>query len=141
MRSAQSYAPRWLPSDCRCYRSNPYRVRNFQGCEHEPDRKFRNPFCADGERQRPRQSRRVYSQSASQRAGVAEQNSQYALDMARKLSHQLRAAEQRITDLEAEVERHRDRAERAEQWLHKVYTEIEDRFLRQESGRARTMAR
>jgi hypothetical protein len=57
--------------------------------------------------------------------------------MAQKLSHQLRAAEQRIADLEGEVERHRDRAERAEQWLHKVYTEIEDRFLRQE----RTMAR
>jgi hypothetical protein len=57
--------------------------------------------------------------------------------VAQKLSHQLRAAEQRITDLEAEVETHRDRAERAEQWLQKVYSEIEDRFLRQE----RTMAR
>ena len=54
--------------------------------------------------------------------------------------HQLRAAEQRITDLEAEVERHRDRVERAEQWLRKVYSEIEDRFIR-DSGRARTMAR
>jgi hypothetical protein len=74
-------------------------------------------------------------------AGVAEKNSQHALDMAQKLSHQLRAAEQRITDLEAEVERHRDRAERAEQWLHKVYTEIKHRFLRQESGRAQTGAR
>jgi hypothetical protein len=73
-------------------------------------------------------------------AGVAEQNSQHALDMAQKLSHQLRAAEQRITDLEAEVERHRDRAERAEQWLHKVYSEIEDRFIR-DIGRARTTAR
>ena len=62
-------------------------------------------------------------------AGVAEKNSQQALDMAQKLSHQLRAAEQRIADLEAEAERHRDRAERAEQWLHKVYTEIEERFL------------
>jgi regulator of sigma D len=61
-------------------------------------------------------------------AGVTEQNSQHALDMAQKLSHQLVAAEQRITDLEAEVERHRDRAERAEQWLHKVYSEIEERF-------------
>ena len=74
-------------------------------------------------------------------AGAAEQNSQHALDMAQKLSHQLTAAEQRVADLEAEVEKHRDRAERAEQWLHKVYSEIEDRFLRQESGRARTMAR
>ena len=62
-------------------------------------------------------------------AGVAEKNSQQAMEMAQKLSHQLRAAEQRIADLEAESERHRDRAERAEQWLHKVYSEIEERFI------------
>ncbi len=74
-------------------------------------------------------------------AGVAKKNGQEALDIAQKLSHQLRAAEQRIADLEAEAESHRDRAQRAEQWLHKVYTEIEERFLRQESGRARTIAR
>jgi hypothetical protein len=64
-------------------------------------------------------------------AGVAEENGRHALDMAQKLSHQLRAAEHRIAELEAEVEAYRDRAERAEQWLHKIYTEIEDRFLRQ----------
>ncbi len=64
-------------------------------------------------------------------AGVAEENSRHALDMAQKLSHQLRAAEHRIAELEAEVEAYRERAERAKQWLHKVYTEIEDRFLRQ----------
>jgi hypothetical protein len=64
-------------------------------------------------------------------AGVAEENSRHALDMAQKLSHQMRAAEHRIAELEAEVEAYRDRAGRAEQWLHKVYTEIEDRFLRQ----------
>jgi hypothetical protein len=71
-------------------------------------------------------------------AGVAEKNSQHALDIAQQLSHQLRAAEQRIADLEAEAEGYRDRAGRAEQWLHKVYSEIEERFLRQE--RARTTA-
>jgi hypothetical protein len=71
-------------------------------------------------------------------AGAAEENSRHTLGIAEKLSHQLSAAEQRITDLEAEVEGHRDRAERAEQWLHRVYTEIEDRFTRQASGRART---
>ena len=68
-------------------------------------------------------------------AGVAEANSQHALEMAQKLSHQLRAAEDRIAELEAEVGVYRDRAERAEQWLHRVYTEIEDRFLRQDDGR------
>jgi hypothetical protein len=68
-------------------------------------------------------------------AGVAEANSQHALEMAQKLSHQLRAAENRIAELEAEVGIYQDKAERAEQWLHKVYTEIEDRFLRQDNGR------
>jgi hypothetical protein len=68
-------------------------------------------------------------------AGVAEANSQQALEMAQKLSHQLRAAENRIAELEAEVGIYQDKADRAEQWLHKVYMEIEDRFLRQESGR------
>jgi hypothetical protein len=66
-------------------------------------------------------------------AGVAEENSRYALDMAQKLSHQPRAAENRIAELEAEVGIYQDKADRAEQWLHKVYTEIEDRFLRQDN--------
>ena len=68
-------------------------------------------------------------------AGVAEANSQHALEMAQKLFHQLRAAENRIAELEAEVGIYQDKADRAEQWLHKVYTEIEDRFLRQDHGR------
>jgi chromosome segregation ATPase len=67
-------------------------------------------------------------------AGVADENSKHALETAQKLSHQLRAAEDRIAELEAEVTAHRDRAERSEQWLHRVYTEIEDRFLRQDDG-------
>ena len=71
-------------------------------------------------------------------AGVAEENSRYALDTAQKLSQQLGAAEDRIAELEAEVTAYRDRAERAEQWLHRVYTEIEDRFLRQNDGRRST---
>ena len=62
-------------------------------------------------------------------ADVAEQNSRHAIDTAQRLSHHLRAAEDRIAELEAEVEAYRQQADRAEQWLHKVYTEIEDRFL------------
>jgi hypothetical protein len=68
-------------------------------------------------------------------AGVAEENSRHAVDMAQKLSHQLRAAEGRIAELEAELAAYQDRADRAEQWLHKVYTEIEERFMRQEKRR------
>jgi hypothetical protein len=35
-------------------------------------------------------------------ANVAEQNSKHAIDMAQKLAHELRAAQQRISELEAE---------------------------------------
>jgi predicted ribosome quality control (RQC) complex YloA/Tae2 family protein len=63
-------------------------------------------------------------------AGVAETNSRQALETAQKLSHQLRTAEDRIAELEGAAESYRERAERAEQWLHTVYAEIENRFLR-----------
>ena len=68
-------------------------------------------------------------------AGVAEENSRHALETAQKLSHQLRAAENRVAELEEEVAAYQERAERAEQWLHRVYTEIEDRFLQQSDSR------
>jgi chromosome segregation ATPase len=68
-------------------------------------------------------------------ANLADANSQHALDMAQKLSHQLRAAEARIAELEAEGQTYQERAERAEQWLHRVYTEIEDRFLKKDDRR------
>jgi hypothetical protein len=55
--------------------------------------------------------------------------------VAQKLSHQLRAAEDRIAELEAEVDTYREKADRAEQWLHRVYTEIENQFLQQSDGR------
>jgi len=70
-------------------------------------------------------------------AGVAEANSQYALDMAQKLSHQLRAAEDRIAELEAEVRIYQDRTERAEEWLHKIYSEVEERFIRRPEEKRR----
>ena len=57
--------------------------------------------------------------------------------MAQKLSHQLRAAEDRVAELEAEVELYREKSDRAEQWLHKVYTEIEERFIRQAEEKRR----
>jgi hypothetical protein len=68
-------------------------------------------------------------------AGVAEENSRHALETAQKLSHQLRAAENRVSQLEAGVAAYQERAERAEQWLHRVYTEIEERFLPQSDDR------
>ena len=54
-------------------------------------------------------------------ADVAEQNSRHAIDTAQRLSHQLRAAEDRIAELEAEVEdtgNSRARRAMAAQGLH-----------------------
>jgi hypothetical protein len=42
---------------------------------------------------------------------------------------ELRAAEDRIIQLEAEVERLRDRATRAERWLETIKQEIEDKLI------------
>jgi hypothetical protein len=70
-------------------------------------------------------------------AGVAEENSRNAIEMAQRLSDKLRAAEGRIADLEAEAAAYQEQAQRAEQWLHRVYTEIEERFLRQEQNARR----
>jgi hypothetical protein len=62
-------------------------------------------------------------------AGAAEQNSKQALEMAQALSQKLEDAEQHISELKANVRYHEDRADRAEQWLHKIYTEIDSRFV------------
>jgi hypothetical protein len=43
--------------------------------------------------------------------------------------------EARINELEAEIGIYQEEADRAEQWLDRGYTEIEDRFLRQDNGR------
>jgi hypothetical protein len=66
-------------------------------------------------------------------AGAAEQNSKQALEMAQAFSQQLEDAQQQIAELQANARYHEDRADRAEQWLHKIYTEIDARFMRQEA--------
>ncbi len=70
-------------------------------------------------------------------AGVAEENSKKAIDRAERLSQQLRAAESRIAELDAKAAAYQEQAERAKQWLLRVYTEIEDRFLRQDQNARR----
>jgi hypothetical protein len=45
------------------------------------------------------------------------------------------AAEEQIAQLEADVETSRKKAERAEEWLLKIYKEIENRFVQQDSRR------
>jgi FAD/FMN-containing dehydrogenase len=73
-------------------------------------------------------------------AGVAEANSRHALETAQKLSRQLREAENRIAELDAENQLYREKAEQAEQWLHKISTEIEERLIRQPEEERRRMS-
>jgi hypothetical protein len=62
--------------------------------------------------------------------GVAKQNCERAMDIAHKLSLQLRTAEDRIAQLEGEARHYQERAVRAEKWMHRIHTEIEDRFFK-----------
>jgi molecular chaperone GrpE (heat shock protein) len=64
-------------------------------------------------------------------AGAAEENSQRVLETAQELSTQLHAAQNRIAELEAEVQFYREKSERAQEWLRKISTEIEDRLINQ----------
>ena len=68
-------------------------------------------------------------------ACVTEENTRRALVMAEKLAHQVRAAEDRIAELEEEILAHRDQAERAEQWLNKIHKEIDQQFVQQIGSR------
>jgi hypothetical protein len=65
----------------------------------------------------------------NQAVEAADANTKHALDVALKLSRELQAAEGRITDLEADLKHHKDRAERAEKWLNHIASEIEQNFL------------
>jgi len=68
---------------------------------------------------------------------VAKQNCERAMDIAHKLSLKLREAEDRIAQLEGDIRhyqeraaREQERAARAEQWMHRIHSEIEDRFFK-----------
>jgi hypothetical protein len=73
-------------------------------------------------------------------AGAAEAHSRQVLEMAQKLSSQLRAAEDRMVELEAEVQHYRGKSERAEEWLSRISTEIEDRLINQPEEKRRQMS-
>jgi hypothetical protein len=74
-------------------------------------------------------------------AGAAEANSRQALETAQRLSSQLHASQDRIAELEAELQSNRERADRAEEWLGKIATEIENRLIDQPEERRRQVPR
>ena len=57
------------------------------------------------------------------------QDSQRGFETSDDLSGQLRAAEERIRELEANVRLLEDRADRAERWVYKIWVEIEQKFF------------
>jgi predicted nuclease with TOPRIM domain len=63
------------------------------------------------------------------------------LETAQKLSSQLHAAQDRIAELEGEVQQYRERAARAEEWLRKIYMEIQDRLINAPEEKRRQMSR
>ena len=73
-----------------------------------------------------------------QAAEVAKENCQHAVGIAQKLALQLRAAEDRIKALEANVKHHQERADRAERWLQRISQEIEQKLLEPNPGESRS---
>jgi len=69
-------------------------------------------------------------------ARSADDDCRRAMDLAHKLSIQLRAAEDRANQLQAHVEYFQDRAERAENWMARVYKEIEEKFMSQRASKS-----
>ena len=74
-------------------------------------------------------------------ATTAKENSGRALRVAHGLSLQLRAAEDQIKALEAELHHFQDRAMRAENWLQRISREIEARFFEPSDGHQHAPAR
>jgi chromosome segregation ATPase len=62
-------------------------------------------------------------------ADFAKEDCDRAMSLAHKLSMELRSAEDRTHEMEAEVEHWRERAARAEQWLRIIQNEIEEKLL------------
>jgi hypothetical protein len=66
-------------------------------------------------------------------AGITEGYTQDVVKAAEKVAHELRAARNCITQLEDELAASNDRADRAEQWLDKIYKEIDEQFVQRQT--------
>jgi chromosome segregation ATPase len=62
-------------------------------------------------------------------ANISKENIERAMTVAHRLSLELRSAEDRIRELEGEVERLESRATRAEQWLGTIKKEIQETLI------------
>jgi hypothetical protein len=71
-------------------------------------------------------------------ADMAKDDCARAMDLAHKLSFQLRTSEERVKELEAEAGHFRDRATRAEAWLLRIHTEVEQTFFQKKERETRS---
>ena len=62
-------------------------------------------------------------------ADLSSDNCNQALTVVDDLYDELRASEDRVRQLEAEIEFHRDRAVRCETWLRRIQKEVEDNLI------------
>jgi hypothetical protein len=65
---------------------------------------------------------------------VAKLNCDRAMDIAHKLSLQLRNAEDKVKQLETDIRYYQERAVRAEKWMLRIQQEIEEKFFRDHNG-------
>jgi hypothetical protein len=67
-------------------------------------------------------------------ADVTRSNLERAAEASHELADRLRAAQERIADLEAHLRQSQDRAARAEKWLARIYGEIENEFFKKDAA-------
>jgi hypothetical protein len=70
-------------------------------------------------------------------AEMAKEDCARAMDVAHKLSFQIRAAEERAREAEAEAAHFRDRATRAEAWMLRIRDEVEQSFFQRKDREQR----
>ena len=68
-----------------------------------------------------------------QASDIAKADCQRAMDLAQRVSSQLRAAEERARAFEEEANYFRDRAARAEEWLVRIESELQQTFFQNKS--------
>ena len=68
---------------------------------------------------------------------MAKDDRARAMDLAHRLSSQLRAAEERARELEVEAAHFRDRAARAEEWLLRIHNEVGNKFFQEKESTPR----
>ena len=62
-------------------------------------------------------------------ADMAKEDCARAMDLAHKLSFQLRDVEERARELEAQASHFRERTAKAEDWLARIHNEVEQTFF------------